>query len=63
MTRLQTRQLKQSLKASCIALYILANVAGLMALGNDWSPQDNVASHLCVGHLSLMTNVMPDIHC
>ena len=63
MTRRQSRQLKQSLKASCIALYLLANIAGIMTLGQDWSPDNTVAEHLCSGHLSLLTNVTPDIHC
>jgi hypothetical protein len=63
MTRRQTRQLKQSLKASCIALYLLANVAGVMAITEGWSPANNVAAHLCFGHLTLMTDATPDIHC
>jgi hypothetical protein len=63
MTAQKRRQFRQSFKVSCIALYLLANVAGLMALGQDWTPQDTIATHLCVGHLSLMTNVTPDIHC
>ena len=59
----RSSQFRQSFKASVLALYLIANIAGLVALTQDWSPQDTVSQHLCVGHLSLLTNVTPDIRC
>ena len=71
MTRLYARcsALKISARAAGLSLYLMVNLiaAGIVVQQTGQAgyagADEMLESHLCAGHLPLMTNVTPDIRC
>lgn len=64
-----TPHFKPSVKAMLLALYLLGNGLAIVVFsqeftqGVEFNGQETIKSHLCAGHLPLMTNITPDIRC